>query len=177
VVEKNVLLICGSVREGSVNAAVLRAASELMPSGVSSSLYSGLAELPMFNPDLDREPLAQTIIALRSAIKNASALLFSTPEYAGAMPGALKNLLEWTVGGTEISDKPVAWINPSSSPTGASKTYASLKTVLTYTGARVLNDACVSIPVPRALIMDGEITDGTVRDGIRRALMTLVSGS
>ncbi len=57
--------------------------------------------------------------ALRARLAAADAVLFCTPEYAGALPGSFKNLLEWTVGGEEIYRLPAAWVNaaqPGSGP-------------------------------------------------------------
>ena len=48
--------------------------------------------------------------ALRAALAAADGVLFCTPEYAGALPGSFKNLLDWTVGGGEMYGQPVAWI-------------------------------------------------------------------
>jgi NAD(P)H-dependent FMN reductase len=90
------------------------------------------------------------------------------------MPGALKNLLEWTIGGVEISDKPTGWINPSTNPLRAEKTYASLATVLRYTGAALVDGACVDVPVPRqAIDADGLIHDETIRRAISKATRAL----
>src|SRR3954467_4421310 len=109
----SLLLVSGSLRAGSTNAAVLRTAEALVPEGVETVLYSGMAELPHFNPDDDAEgqPLPPAVAAMRDAGARADALLVCTPEYAGALPGALKNLLEWTVGDAGTYEKPVAWIN------------------------------------------------------------------
>jgi chromate reductase len=170
-----VLMISGSVRNGSVNSAVLNTAAELLPVDASAVVYSGLSDLPHFNPDLDHEPLPPAVVELRGLINDSSALLFSTPEYAGAMPGALKNLLEWTVGGTETTQKPTGWINPSSILNRSVDTYASLRIVLEYTGAHVVEQACVDVPVPRALIdADGIVHDEDVRSAISRAVHSLV---
>ena len=89
------------------------------------------------------------MIDLRARIAAADAILFSTPEYAGAMPGSFKNLLDWTVGGVEISEKPVGWINISPTPDGAARTYESLTTVLQYTGANGDRGCVCAFPVPR----------------------------
>ena len=174
--ERTILMICGSVRDGSVNAAVLRTAAEVAPTGVRAVFYEGLVTLPHFNPDLDHEPLPAPVAALRAAIAEASAMLFSTPEYAGAMPGALKNLLEWTVGGAETSGKRTGWLNPSTGPTRAAGTYASLGIVLRYTDAAIVDGACVDVPVTRALIgEDGRISDTVVRARIAEAVRILVA--
>ena len=169
----SILLLSGSVREGSVNTAVLRTAAELLPAGLSPVVFTGLGGLPHFNPDLDHDPLPPAVAQLRSAIADASALLFSTPEYAGTLPGALKNLLEWTVGGVEITGKPTGWINPSTGPTGARGTYETLRTVLEYTDALVVPEACVTATVNRAQIVDGLIADDGIRDRIHAALAAL----
>ena len=108
------------MRTGSSNSAVLRTLQPLAPAGVGADLYERLGTLPHFNPDDDYEPLPPAVIELRAGIAAAGAVVFCTPEYAGALPGSFKNLLDWTVGGGEIYAKPVAWINASgrAAPTG-----------------------------------------------------------
>lgn len=168
-------MISGSVREGSVNAAVIATAVDLLPQDVDAVVYDGLAGLPHFNPDLDHDPLPPAVVELRRLIDESSGLFLSTPEYAGAMPGALKNLLEWTVGGVETTRKPAGWANPSTMPNRAAGTYASLRTVLDYTDVRVVDDACIDVPVPRGLIgTDGRIGDDAVRASLSRAVAALV---
>jgi chromate reductase len=170
----SILLIGGSVRVGSVNAAVIATVADLVKATFATDTYRGLSDLPHFNPDLDHDPLPAQVAELRAAIRDASALLISTPEYAGAMPGALKNLLEWTIGGVEISDKPTGWINPSTNPLRAKNTYASLVTVLEYTGAALVDGACVDVPVSRQTIgADGVIHDETIRRAILAAIGAL----
>ena len=94
------LLISGSLRAGSTNTAVLETVGVIAPQGVATVLYGGMGGLPHFNPDDDREgdPVHGAVAELRAQVSAADALLICTPEYAGALPGALKNLLEWTVG-------------------------------------------------------------------------------
>lgn len=175
---QSILMISGSVRQGSVNSAVINAATELLPAGFEAVIYAGLGSLPHFNPDLDHDRLPSAVVELRRLIDESSALLFSTPEYAGAMPGALKNLLEWTVGGVETTHKPTGWINPSSMPTRAANTYAALRTVLNYTDAAVIDAACLDHPVPRSLIDDdGVIRDAETLAAITRALVTLANST
>lgn len=154
---------------------MLNTVSELVPAPFVGRMFEGLGALPMFNPDLDRDPLPPQVVALRAQIADAAALLFSTPEYAGAMPGALKNLLEWTVGGIETTQKPTGWINPSTGPTAAAGTYESLKIVLRYTDARVVEAACLAMPVPRNLIRDARIVDGLLRERLSACIAALVA--
>ncbi|WUL88321.1 NAD(P)H-dependent oxidoreductase [Streptomyces sp. NBC_00342] len=90
---------------------MLRTAQDVAPATVRTVLYDGLGDLPHFNPDDDTDPLPKPVAELRPAIAAADALLICSPEYAGTLPGSFKNLLDWTVGGTEIGDKPAAWLN------------------------------------------------------------------
>ena len=108
--EVRILLISGSTRRGSGNTAALRTVQAMAPEGITAEMYSGLASLPAFSPDEDEHPPGPAA-ELRERIAAADALLFCTPEYAGTLPGSLKNLLDWTVGGGEIYGKPVGWIN------------------------------------------------------------------
>ncbi len=174
----HVLLISGSLREGSTNTAVLRTATELAGDGVTTTLYGGMAGLPHFNPDDDREgePAPAAVTELRAAIAAADALLLCTPEYAGALPGALKNLLEWTVGDGGTYRKPIAWINASgpAAPTGGADAHDSLRKVLGYVHADIVEEACARIPLSRnAVGSDGTITDPAARETIAEAIAAL----
>lgn len=173
-----ILMVCGSVRAGSTNAAVLRAARDLVGDDVTAEMYDGIASLPHFNPDDDREgePVAAAVAQLRAAIGAADALLICTPEYAGALPGALKNLLEWTVGDAGTYRKPVAWINAAgpAAPTGAADAHDSLRRVLGYVDADSTMSACARIPVTRdAVGEDGTIVDTAIRGAITGAVAAL----
>lgn len=157
------LLISGSTRRNSTNAAALRCVLSSAPPGSSAVIYSGLAELPAFNPDHDTDTPPKPVALLRTAIAEADAVLISTPEYAGTLPGSMKNLLDWTVGSTEMSDKPVAWINVAATGRGRGA-IATLETVLGYIGARLLAEACLTIPISRdALDPNGTLADPELR--------------
>lgn len=162
---RRVLLISGSLRQGSTNTAVLRTAGHLAPPSVVAIMYEGVAGVPAFNPDLDTEPLPPAVADLRRQIRDADALLFSTPEYAGALPGSFKNLLDWTVGDDRpgsIFTKPVGWMNVAAR--GAPHTHESLRRVLGYAGAAIVEPACVAVPVTSAMVgEDGLVVDHSVR--------------
>ena len=173
-----ILLISGSLRDGSTNTAALRTAQAAAPEGVETELYAGLATLPHFNPDDDYEPLPAPVVELRAAIAASDAVLICTPEYAGAMPGALKNLLEWTIGGSEIYRRPVAWVNVSgrAAPTGGADAHDSLRKVLTYAHADLVEAACRRVPVDRAAIGDdGLVADPQVREQLAEVLSVLAA--
>src|SRR5205085_12395349 len=142
-------------------------------------LYDGMGDLPHFNPD-DDDParIDRAVGELRSTLAAADAVLFSTPEYAGALPGSFKNLLDWTVGGGETYGMPVAWVNTAgpAAPSGGSKAEASLRKVLGYTGAEVVEAAVARIPVPRdAVGADGLLAAAAIRDPLAAVLRALAA--
>lgn len=169
-----ILLLCGSLRTGSTNEALLRTVEDIAPSDVTTVFYAGLAALPHFNPDDDADPLPAAVASLREAVADADAILICTPEYAGTLPGSFKNLLDWTVGGTEISAKPTAWLN-AATPGRGGGAVATLRTVLTYTDAAIVEAACVAVPIDRQTVgPDGVSTDPTTRARLVEALDVLV---
>jgi NAD(P)H-dependent FMN reductase len=172
-----ILLLAGSTRAAASTTAVLRTAAAVAPGGAEGVLWTRLTELPHFDPDDDVEPLPAEVAALRAAIAGADAILVGTPEYAGALPGAFKNLLDWTVGGTETTDVPCGWINASGRPNGAAGAHAELRTVLGYTGCVVIDAACVTIPVSSANVVDGEVRDPATRTAIAEVLATLAAAT
>ena len=169
------LLVSGSLRHSSTNTALLRTAVGLAPPGVTCQLYDGLDRLPAFNPDDDHEPLPPEVERLRGLIHDAGAIVFSTPEYAGALPGSLKNLLDWTIGDERagsIYDKPVSWFNAS--PRGAAGAHSELRAVLGYAHARIVEEACVHVPVVPVMVgPDGLLEDLAARTLIAQSLLAL----
>jgi len=169
-----ILLISGSTREGSTNTAALRTARAVAPAEVTARLYDRLADLPAFNPDDDHEPLPPAAAELRRESAAADALVFCTPEYAGTLPGSFKNLLDWTVGGVEISGKPVAWINVAAEGRGEGA-HEALATVLGYVGAHVVESACRRIPLARLAVgPDGQVADRSFRAAVAGVLHAIL---
>jgi chromate reductase, NAD(P)H dehydrogenase (quinone) len=172
-----ILLVSGSLRAGSTNSALMRTAADLSVAGIATSLYEGMGELPHFNPD-DDDPdrLDPAVRGLRAQLATSDAVLFSTPEYAGALPGSFKNLLDWTVGGGETYAMPVAAINTAgpAAPARGANAEESLRKVLGYTGSELVVTACRRIPVPREAIgEDGLIADEAIRESLADALRAL----
>lgn len=171
----NLLLLSGSLRRDSVNGAVLRTLQALAPAEAQVRFYGGMAHLPHFNPDQDHDPLPVPVTELRAAVGWANAVLICTPEYAGALPGSFKNLLDWLVGSAVMTGKPVGWVNASANPGGARDAHASLRLVLGYVGARVVEEACLNIPVPRSAVgQDGLIHEEAIRLKLLSGLRALM---
>ena len=173
------LLVSGSLRRLSASTAALRAAAHVAPPGVTAVVYERLAHLPPFNPDEDVEPLHPEVVFLRGEVHAAGAIVFSTPEYAGALPGSFKNLLDWTIGDDQagsIYEKPVAWLNTS--PRGAEGAHRELRTVLGYAHATVVEPACQAVPVTNAMLgPDGTLTDQAAVERLRAAIGALTAAA
>jgi NAD(P)H-dependent FMN reductase len=176
--EIRLLLVSGSTRGASTNTAALRTAREVAPAGVAAALYDGLADLPAFNPDDEEHgPVHAAVAHLREQLAGADAVLFCTPEYAGTLPGSLKNLLDWTVGNGDLVDKPVAWVNVGGPGRGAGAV-ATLQTVLSYVTAAVVEAACRHVPVARGAVgSDGLVDDPGVRDALAEILAALAGAA
>ncbi len=172
-----IVLVSGSLRARSTNGAVVQTAAALRLPGIAAVVYDAIALLPHFNPDDDFAPLPTAVEALRAEIAAADALLFCTPEYAGALPGSFKNLLDWTIGGEELYTKPVGWINAAAAGRGGNA-HDSLRKVLGFAHATIVEAACVEVPVARdAVGADGLIADASIREQIGRALVALRDGA
>ncbi len=169
-----ILLVTGSTRGASTNTAALRTAHALSIDGVDTVFYDGLSDLPAFNPDHDTDPPPPIVAALRAHIAAADAILFCTPEYAGSLPGTLKNLLDWTVKGGEMEGKPVASLNVATAPRGE-QAQAMLRTVLGYVAADVIEAAWVRVPVPRDAVGAGGVVDDPVTRTHISDLLVLIS--
>src|SRR6478735_3160354 len=137
-----ILGISGSLRSGSHNTSLLRAAAMSLPSGVELEFYDGLADLPHYNEDLDVDPVPEHVAHLREAIAQADGLLIATPEYNGSIPGVLKNAIDWAsrpFPDNSLRGKPVAVIGASTGLFGAVWAQAEARKVLATIGADVLD--------------------------------------
>jgi NAD(P)H-dependent FMN reductase len=160
-----------------VNGAVIATLADMAPAGADATIYSRLGDLPHFNPDHDGDPLPEAVAELRAQLRRADAVLVSTPEYAGSLPGSFKNMLDWTVGGASLYGLPVGWINPSAHG-GAQDTYHALRIVLDRAGAAIVDNACVAIPVPRdAVGASGRIEIPEIRAHFGQALEALLAAA
>src|SRR5919202_5290086 len=162
-----VLGIAGSLRPGSHNRKLLRAARELLPDDVELEIWDGLRDVPPYDEEDDVEPAPAAVARLRAAIAGADAVLFATPEYNSSIPGQLKNALDWAsrpLATNVLRNKPVAVVGASAGMFGAVWAQAELRKVLGATGARVVE---VEVPLGHArdkFDEDGRLIDGDDRE-------------
>lgn len=150
-----IVALSGSLRAGSSNAALLRAAAACAPPGMEFLIYEGIGGLPHFNPDLDGEGASPpaAVVDFRALLGAADGFVISSPEYAHGVPGAFKNALDWIVSSGEIGGKPIVLVNAS--PAGGEWVRAALIETLTVMDARVLVDVSVKTPFVRKAMLDG----------------------
>ncbi|MEN5306256.1 NAD(P)H-dependent oxidoreductase [Chryseobacterium cucumeris] len=111
---KKILVIIGSASANSSNQKLLEQVLRNMDT-TDFQMYADLSVLPHFDTALTDDHTPEEVLKIREDIKNASGVIFSTPEYIFSIPGRLKNLLEWCVSTTVFSEKPVAVITASAS--------------------------------------------------------------
>lgn len=173
----HVLGICGSLRSGSYNRLLLRAAARELPPGVEFVLYEELGDLPAYNEDADREPVPRPVRRLRERISCADAVVIATPEYNASIPGALKNALDWA--SRPFSDnclrgKRVAVVGASTGIFGAVSAQAELRKVLRVIGAEAL-DAELPVASAHAAFEDGRLRPGRLEAALATIVHELVS--
>lgn len=165
-----ILGISGSLRRGSHNSNLLRAAAELLPPGVELEVYDGLRDLPPYDADQDLDPAEDAVQQLREAIAAADGVLIATPEYNGSIPGLLKNALDWAsrpFPDNALRGKPVAVIGASTGLFGAVWAQAEVRKVLEIIGADVID---LELPVGQADAAFAE--DGGLVEPEQRAVLT-----
>src|SRR5918999_495256 len=175
-----ILALSGSLRQGSYNTALARAARELAPDGVEIELFEGLARLPHYDQDLDERDASAppAVRRLRERMEDADALLVVTPEYNGSVPGVLKNAIDWASArhrGSSFENKTVAIAGATTGQYGAIWAQQDLRKVLGISGARVIHG---ELPVSRAQdVFDGSgrLTDELVAERLRKHLAQLVA--
>ena len=145
-----ILAVSGSLRAGSYNTQLLRAAADAAPAGVEVEVWQGIGDLPLYDQDLDGLEPPEPVRRLREEWGAADAILFATPEYNGSVPGGLKNAVDWGSRprlGAPLTNKTVAVVGASPGQFGALWAQADLRKILGVAGARVVGD---ELPVTRA---------------------------
>ncbi|PWU03372.1 MAG: flavoprotein [Bacteroidetes bacterium] len=164
-----ILIIPGSLRNGSSNHIILKAAASFIPHNFQKIWFDGLGGLPHFN---DSESPPEQVVKFQKLIAEADGILICSPEYAFGVPGVLKNALDWTVGSGSFVDKPVALITAA---TGGEKAHASLLLTLSALSAIVPKDARLLISFVRSKInSQGEITDPETKQKIDTVIKALI---
>jgi len=137
-----VLGLSGSLRAGSHNSKLLRAAGDLLPGEAELVEFDGLKLILSFDEDDERGGRSDSVQALFDAIASADAVLVATPEYNHSIPGGLKNALDWASrphSENPLRNKPALVVGASTGLFGAVWAQAEARKVLAAIGARVID--------------------------------------
>ena len=170
--------IAGSLREGSYNRGLLRAAAELAPDGVEL-IEHDISGLPFYDGDLEAAGDPESVTALKEAIRDADVLVIATPEYNRGLPGVLKNAIDWASRpalASPLAGKPVAIMGATTGFAGTARAQQQLRDALEFPGAIVLQQP--EVLVSEAYLRfdeNGELVDEQTRDEISALLAELTS--
>jgi NAD(P)H-dependent FMN reductase len=161
--------IAGSLRKGSYNAALLRAAAALAPAGMEVEIAS-ISGIPLYDGDLEAEHGApRVVIELQEKIASSDGLLLVTPEYNASMPAVLKNAVDWLSrppkGATAVfGDRPVAIIGATPGMGGTRLAQAAWLPIFRNLGARVYVGKQLYVAgAGKVFGADGSLVDDTIR--------------
>ena len=174
----SILVVSGSLRSGSFNTHLARQAVTRAPQGVTARLSDAPRTLPHYDGDLDTASPPSEVVAWRQSIKDASAILFVTPTYNHALPGVLKNALDWAsrpFGAHCLVGKTVAVLGCSPGTSGSKQGVAYLRTILPFLGATLVGE---EVPLPQIAekvnLETGWVSDDI--DALLRNTMQLLAG-
>jgi len=175
-----VLGISGSLRRGSFNSGLLRAAADSLPPGAELEVFDGLKAIPPYDADDDLEGGPEPVRALRAALAEADAVLIATPEYNASLPGVLKNALDWASrphATNPLRGKPAAVVGASTGMFGAVWAQAEGRKVLATIGARVVD---AELPVAEAderFDAEGRLADIEIEERLGEVVRELVAAA
>ena len=168
-----ILALAGSLRQGSYNRGLLRAAEELAPEWVEVQFFD-IGTLPFFNEDLEAAGDPEVVRRFKEAIRHANAVLIATPEYNGAVPGVLANAMDWAsrpTGRSVLRNKPVAVMGAVLGRSGSANAQAALRGMLSRVGAVVVPDPQVLVPQASRLFDEQvNLRDENTREEIRQLI-------
>jgi chromate reductase, NAD(P)H dehydrogenase (quinone) len=158
-VAERIVAFAGSLRRGSFNRALIRAAQELAPKGMTIESIE-LGDLPFYNADMEAEGDPPAVGRFKTSLREADGVLIATPEYNYGIPGVLTTAIDWgsrLPGRAPLAGKPVALMGASPSQIGTARAQLHLRQLLGHVRALVL-------PPPELLIARAhERFDGTLR--------------
>jgi chromate reductase len=171
----DVVVICGSLREGSYNAMVAQSLPELAPDDMAIRFAPSFEEFPLYNADIQNSSgFPSEVTDFADAIRDADGIVVVTPEYNFSIPGGLKNALDWVsrLDVQPFANKPVAIQSASPSPLGGGRVQYHLRQLMVFLDALVLNKPEIFVSDVAAKVDEatGELTDETTKKFLRQQL-------
>jgi chromate reductase, NAD(P)H dehydrogenase (quinone) len=172
-----ILGFAGSLRKGSYNKALLRAAIELLPKEASLEIFD-LEGIPPFNQELESSMPAR-VKEFKAKIRAADAILIATPEHNFSVPGILKNAIDWAsrpYGDDSFEGKPAAIMSASTGMLGGARAQYHLRQIFVFLDMHPINKPEVIVTFAGQKVDEqGRLTDETTRKVIKALLESLVA--
>lgn len=171
----HLLAFCGSLRKGSYNAAALRAAEALAPTGMQLEIAE-IRDVPPYDADEQAQGFPESVQRLERQIRKADALLFATPEYNYSVPGVLKNAIDWIsrVKNQPFAGKPAGILGASGGPVGTARAQYHLRQIGVFLDLRFMNKPEVMIGSAQDRFdADGTLTDVRTREFLEKFMLAL----
>ena len=173
----NILGFAGSLRKGSYNRALLRAATELVAKDAKLEIFD-LEGIPPFNQDLE-QAMPDKVKEFKAKIKASDSILFVTPEHNYSIPGVLKNAIDWAsrpYGDNSFDGKPAAIMSASTGMLGGARAQYQLRQVLVFLNMHPLNKPEVFVTFANQKIDEqGRLTDEKTKEFIKGLLDALIA--
>jgi chromate reductase len=170
-----VLAISGSLRKGSYNTALLRAAIELAPEGVTLEI-ADIGALPHYDDDVYAKGFPEPIARFRDQCSNAEAFLMATPEYNYSISGVLKNAIDWASRppNQPFAGKVLGIVGATPYLGGTVRAQVHLRQIAVFLDLHVVNKPEVQVRQAKDHFdADNKLTDETTKKLLRQHLEVL----
>jgi chromate reductase len=168
-----ILGFAGSLRRGSLNRALLRAAQELAPTNLAITVFD-LAPIPLYNADVEAAGDPEPVAAFKNALRRADGLLVATPEYNYSVPGVLKNAIDWASrppASSVLHGKPAMLMGASPGMGGTMRAQLALRQSFVFTQTLALLQPEVLVArAQEKFDAQGRLSDEPTRQHIAKAL-------
>ncbi len=168
-----IVTLCGSLRKGSLNRALLGAARELAPPGLALEEGPDLGGIPLYNADHDGDQSPHAVRELRRVLREADGMILASPEYNYGIPGVLKNALDWAsrpARDSPLSGLPTLLLGASGGGSGTMRGQLAIRQCFVFTATPVLPKPEFYLPRAGEKFENGKLVDEGTREHLVRTL-------
>ncbi|KFZ38713.1 hypothetical protein HR45_04635 [Shewanella mangrovi] len=170
----NFVVLTGSLRQASYNAAIAKTLPELAPANANIIALGSIGDFPLYNADVQEQGMPVVVTEMADAIAKSDGLIIVSPEYNYSVPGVLKNALDWIsrCSPQPIAGKPVMIASASPGNVGGARMQYHLRQILVFFDARVLNKPEAMIGQVHNKVQEGKLVDDDTREFLAKQLLS-----